>query len=108
MNFLKRLSLFAVSGLLISSLANAQDNRTRTRVQAPLPSIPQPSSTDTINKLLNPGPSDPSVPLPQAGLDQQTAEDPGSRGPAFYGRKEENGAFLGFRVPIPADRTATH
>jgi hypothetical protein len=105
-NFTKRLFLLAVSGLLMSSQANAQDNRARTRVQAPSP-IAQPSSVDVINKQLNPGPSDPNVPLPQAGLGQRTAEDPALQAPTFYGRKEENGALLGFRVPIPADRANT-
>jgi hypothetical protein len=109
-NFLKRLSLLVVSGLLISSLANAQDGRARTWVVAPPQGVAQPSSVDVINKQLNPGPSDPNVPLPQAGLGQRAAEDPALQGSAFYGRKEENGALLGFRVPIPADRTntATH
>ena len=103
MNFLKRLPLLAVSGLLISSLANAQDGRTRYQVQGPLP-VAQSSSVDIINKQLNPGPSDPNVPLPQAGLGQRPVEDPALQAPALYGRKEENGALLGFRVPIPADR----
>lgn len=116
-HFLKRLFLLAVSGVLISSLANAQANaqegRTRTRIQAPPPGIQQPSGADAVNKLINPGPSDPNVPLLQPGFDQQRGqrtEDPSLRGPAFYGRKEENGALLGVRVPIPADRanTATH
>jgi hypothetical protein len=96
-----------VSGLLISPLANAQDSRTRTRVQAPQPSIAQPSSADIVNKLLNPGPSDPAVPLPQPGLDQQTAEEPALRGPTMYGRKEENGGLFGIRVPLPGERAST-
>ena len=77
--------------------------------QAPQP-IAQPSGVDIINKQLNPGPSDPNVPLPQAGLGQRPVEDPALQAPTLYGRKEENGALLGFRVPIPADRnnTATH
>jgi len=105
-NFTKRLFLLAVSGLLMSSLANAQDKRARTQVQAPLP-MAQPSGVDVINKQLNPGPSDPNVPLPQAGLGQRPAEDSPLQAPTFYGRKEENGALLGFRVPIPADRNNT-
>jgi hypothetical protein len=107
MNFMQRLTLLVASGLLLSSLAHAQDNRTRTRFQAALPATSQPSSIDVINKQLNPGPSDPNVPLPQVGLSQQAGEDPALHGSAFYGRKEENGALLGFRVPIPADRSNT-
>jgi hypothetical protein len=70
----------------------------------------QSSSADVINKMINPGPSDPNVPLPQAGLGPRTAADPDPNGTGFYGRKEENGVLLGVRVPIPADRsnTATH
>jgi hypothetical protein len=93
----------------MSSLANAQDSRTHYRVQTPQ-AIAQPSGVDIINKQLNPGPSDPNVPLPQAGLGQRPVEDAAVQVPTLYGRKEENGALLGFRVPIPADRnnTATH
>jgi hypothetical protein len=105
MNFSKRLILLVVSGLLLSPLANAQDNRTKTRLQALQPSIGQaPSSADLVNKLINPGPSDPNVPLPQYGLDRQTAEGPADQATTFYGRKEENGALLGVRVPLPGEQ----
>jgi hypothetical protein len=93
--------------LLVSSLANAQDSRTRTRVQVLPPAMAQPSGADLVNKLLNPGPSDPNVPLPQPGLDQQTAQGPAEHGATVYGRKEENGALLGVRVPLPGDRAST-
>jgi hypothetical protein len=108
MNFTKRLTLLTVSGLLISPIANAQENRTKTRLQALQPSIGQaPSSADVVNKLLNPGPSDPNVPLPQSGLDRPIPEDPALQSPALYGRKEENGALLGVRVPLPGARGAS-
>ena len=81
--------------MLISPLAQAQGKGV----------IVQPSSAEMVNKLLNPGPSDPDVPLPQAGLTTPKAPAERSlRRPTIYGRPEEGGALLGVRVPIPADR----
>lgn len=75
----------------------------------PAPTLDRsPSSADLVNKLLSPGPSDPNVPLFRRDL----ADDPGagpdaSDGPRIYGRQEEGGGVFGFKVPIPADRSAS-
>jgi hypothetical protein len=95
-NFITKLTIIALSGLVVSPLAIAQSRSSLRVVDA--------SNTDVINRLLNPGPSDPDVPLPRAGLGEQTVEARGAQGPSIYGRKEENGALLGLRVPIPAQR----
>ena len=68
--------------------------------------IQEPSSADIVNKLLSPGPSDPKVPLPRAGLGEKTAESNPATGTRIYGRAEGDGGVLGLSVPIPADRNA--
>jgi hypothetical protein len=79
--------------------------------KAPLPAPaaePVPSGADIVNKMLSPGPSDPSVPLPRQDLPQGNAAAPPSAiGPRIFGRGEEGGGVLGLRVPFPADRNAT-
>jgi hypothetical protein len=66
-----------------------------------------PSNVEIVNKALNPGASDPNVPLPRADL-SDTGREPSrvGSGPQIFGRGEDGGAVLGLRVPIPADRSA--
>lgn len=78
--------------------------------QAAEPSRPAPQPTpiqgsksgaEIVGKLLKPGPSDPDVPLPAAGLsDDSTGNSPGTR-PQIYGREQSGGAVLGLKFPIP-------
>lgn len=82
--------------------------QSKTKVPAPTPAADQgPSNIERVNRALNPGPSDPDVPLPRADLAGQSSgrQDPSSGGP-LYGRQEQGGGVLGFRMPIPADRSA--
>jgi len=66
-----------------------------------------PSNVDLVNKALNPGAPDPDVPLPHPDLANQAAKRPASsNGPQIYGRQEDGGGVFGFRMPIPADRSA--
>jgi len=70
---------------------------------------PQPSAANTantVNRLLAPRASDPKVPLPQENLAQEPASYKPLEGPRLYGREEQGGAVLGFRIPIPADHGA--
>jgi hypothetical protein len=70
---------------------------------------PQPSAADTartVNRLLAPRSSDPKVPLPQENLAQEPAGYTPLDGPRIYGRGEQGGAVLGFKIPIPADHGA--
>jgi hypothetical protein len=58
----------------------------KTKALLPTPMVERtPSNVEIVNKALNPGASDPNVPLPRA----------------------DGGAVLGLRVPIPADRNAS-
>ena len=67
-----------------------------------------PSNVDLVNKALNPGASDPDVPLPHPGLANSTADQPASpSGPQIFGRQEQGGGVLGLRMPFPTDRSAT-
>jgi hypothetical protein len=79
----------------------------KTKSPQPTPATaPSPSTTDVINKLLSPGPSDPNVPLPRADLAGETPDSGALKRPQIFGRQEEGGGVLGLRVPIPADRSA--
>jgi len=68
-----------------------------------------PTNVEIVNKALNPGASDPNVPLPRADLSDGSGNEPSTAGggPRVYGRGEDGGAVLGLRVPIPADRNAS-
>jgi hypothetical protein len=82
----------------------------KTKAPLPTPIIERtPSNVEIVNKALNPGASDPNVPLPRAGLPDAAAGEPSSAagGPQIYGRGEEGGAVLGLRMPIPADRNVS-
>lgn len=79
------------------------------KTPAPTPATERgPSNVDLVNKALNPGASDPDVPLPHPGLANSTPDQPAppSR-PQIFGRQEQGGGVLGLRMPFPADRSAT-
>ena len=82
------------------------------KIKTPLPTPiveRSPTNVEIVNKAINPGASDPNVPLPRANLpDAAGSETPAAGdGPRIYGRGEDGGGVLGFRVPIPADRNAS-
>jgi hypothetical protein len=80
------------------------------KAKAPLPTPiveRTPSNVEIVNKALNPGASDPNIPLPRADLSDGSEPSPASGAPQIYGRSEDGGAVLGLRVPIPADRNAS-
>ena len=67
-----------------------------------------PSNVDLINKALNPGASNPDVPLPRADLPKPPSPgQPLFSGGHMYGRTEQGGTMLGYRMPIPADRSGS-
>jgi hypothetical protein len=80
----------------------------KTKVPAPTPATERgPSNVDLVNKALNPGASDPDVPLPHPDLTNSRTERPASSAkPQIFGRQEEGGGVLGLRMPFPADRSA--
>jgi hypothetical protein len=82
----------------------------KTNALLPTPMVERtPTNVEIVNKALNPGASDPNVPLPRADLSDASGNEPAtasSSGPRIFGRGEDGGAVLGLRVPIPADRNA--
>jgi hypothetical protein len=80
----------------------------KTKAPAPTPATERaPSNVELVNKALNPGASDPDVPLPHPDLANSRADQPASSaGPQIFGRQEQGGGVFGFRMPFPADRNA--
>jgi hypothetical protein len=94
----------------IEAKPRAQLAQAKTKAPLPTPMVERtPSNVEIVNKALNPGASDPNVPLPRAdladGSGNESSTTAGSS-PRIYGRGEDGGAVLGLRVPIPADRSA--
>src|SRR5215510_2024115 len=80
----------------------------KTKSPQPTPGIGrEPSGADFVNGKLNPGPSDPNVPLPRAGLTEEAAGSDAPKGTQLYGRPSDGGAVFGFKVPIPADQNGS-
>ena len=69
------------------------------------PVAPKPTGAEIVGKMLADPPSDPDVPLPQRGLSAEAPASAPSDSPQIYGRKEDGGGVLGFKIPIPAERT---
>jgi hypothetical protein len=114
---IKGLTLVAALGMTaVAAPGFAQATKERPQVAqakgktpAPTPATERgPSNVELVNKALNPGASDPDVPLPHPGLANSTADQPTSpAGPQIFGRQEQGGGVLGLRMPFPADRSAT-
>ena len=79
----------------------------------PLPGIkpagPPATAAEIVGKLLAPGASNPDVPLPHPDLSEEFSDKSGRaaplRGPTPFGRSETGGGVLGFRMPIPVERS---
>jgi hypothetical protein len=93
----------------IEAKPRAQLAQAKTKAPLPTPMVERsPTNVEIVNKALNPGASDPNVPLPQAGLSGGAGNEPqASNAPRIFGRGEDGGGVLGLRVPIPADRNAS-
>jgi hypothetical protein len=116
---IRGLALVAAMGLAAAATPGfAQATKERPQVAqapakgkspAPTPAAERgPSNVELVNKALNPGASDPDVPLPHPGLANSTGDQPASpSGPQIFGRQEQGGGVLGLRMPFPADRSAT-
>jgi hypothetical protein len=77
--------------------------QSKARVPAPLPAAAEhaPSNIDLLNKALNPGASDPDVPLPRPDLARPASEQAASlSGTQFFVRQEPGGGVLGLKMPI--------
>ena len=80
----------------------------KTKAPVPTPIVERtPTNVEIVNRSINPGASDPNVPLPRADLSDGAGNEPqASNAPRIFGRGEDGGGVLGLRVPIPADRNA--
>ena len=113
MRFWKLLFLGSVAGMSLALTSTGFSQTTELRAPAAKGRAPQPSpatehapsAVEMLNKSLNPGASDPDVPLPHPDLANRSASPAArSTGAQIYGRQEEGGGVLGFKVPIPVDR----
>jgi hypothetical protein len=105
---------FSVAGPAIAqdgSTYKTQQQLAQGKGKAPTASVVVdngPSNVDRINKALNPGASNPDVPLPRADLPKPPSPgQPLFSGGHMYGRTEQGGTMLGYRMPIPADRSGS-
>jgi len=120
MSFIK--GLFATSAAIVLGLAGpalgqdgssykTQQQLAQSKGKAPAASVVVDngqSNVDRINRALNPGASNPDVPLPRADLPKPPSPgQPLFTGPHMYGRSEQGGTMLGYRMPIPADRSGS-
>lgn len=92
----------AVTIPLFCDAASAADGK-RPAAPTAVKAAPEPTGAELVGKLLSEqnGPSNPDVPLPQYGLNQnaQPASTPLS-GPQIYGRHEDGGGVFGLKIPI--------
>src|ERR1700730_12054737 len=82
----------------------------KTKAPLPTPMVERtPANVEIVDDIVNPGASDPNVPLPRADLSDASGNESStasSSGPRIFGRGEDGGGVLGLRVAIPADRNA--
>lgn len=102
-------SLILLSGMAAGTVfAGAAPAADRKQNAAPVAvtAATTPAGYELVGKLLENGPSDPDVPLPQANLSTRRPGPAASTAPSLYGRQEDQGAVLGLKFPIPASRAA--
>jgi hypothetical protein len=109
---IRGLAILAAIGMAASAgqgFAQATKDRAKTNAPAPTPATERgPSNVELVNKALNPGVSDPDVPLPHPDLARSNeGQSASSAKSPVYGRQEQGGGVVGFRVPFPADRNAS-
>lgn len=93
------------AGTVFAGSASAADRRQNAAPPA-VTVASTPAGYELVGKLLENGPSDPDVPLPQANLSTRRPGPAASTAPSLYGRQEDQGAVLGLKIPIPASRAA--
>jgi hypothetical protein len=104
---LKRtLALIAAFGMVAIANTGFAQTTKQGKAPAPTPATERgPSNVDLVNKALNPGASDPDVPLPHPNLANSGGDRSVSAAkPQIYGRQEDGGGVFGLRMPIPAAR----
>jgi hypothetical protein len=106
---IRGLAVFAALGITVAASPGLAQTTKQTKAPAPTPAAERgPSNVDLVNKALNPGASDPDVPLPHPDLANSSVAQSGPpAGPQIYGRQEQGGGVFGLRMPFPADRNST-
>jgi hypothetical protein len=87
---------------LFCNVASAADGKRPAAPTAVKPA-PEPTGAELVGKLLSEqnGPSNPDVPLPQYGLNQNSQPNSAPlSGPQIYGRREDGGGVFGLKFPI--------
>ena len=93
------------AGVVFAGDASAADRKLNV-IPTAVPAVTAPSGAELVGKLLENGPSDPDVPLPQPNLSARRPAPAAPTGPSLYGRQEDQGAVVGLKFPIPAVRAA--
>jgi hypothetical protein len=85
------------------------DLKQNLKIAPGLPASSNPSGAAAVGKLMNPQPSDPSIPLPAPNLSEKLDTDQPVQKPQIYGRGEQGGqngsvfeGLVGVRIPFPA------
>jgi hypothetical protein len=106
---IRRFALLVAVGIAAAASPGFSQATKQGKTPTPTPATERgPSNVDLVNKALNPGASDPDVPLPHPNLANSSAEQPASAAkPQIFGRQEQGGGVFGLRMPIPADRNST-
>ena len=110
MGFLKglnrRLAFLAAFGMVTVAGSGFAQTTKQAKAPAPTPAAERgPSNVDLVNKALNPGASNPDVPLPHPDLANSSGDrSVSSAKPQIYGRQEDGGGVFGLKMPIPAVR----
>ena len=104
----KRLAPLVALTIGFAAVPGFAQTTKQAKAPAPTPAAARgPSNVDLLNKALNPGASDPDVPLPHPDLANPGVDSSASSAkPQVYGRQEHGGGVLGLRMPIPADRNS--
>ena len=103
---IRGLAIFAALGMAAAASPGFAQTTKQAKTPVPTPAAERgPSNVDLVNKALNPGASNPDVPLPHPDLANSSGDRSASSAkPQIYGRQEEGGGVFGLRMPIPAVR----
>ena len=102
---IRGLALFAALGMAAAASPGFAQTTKQAKTPMPTPAERGPSNVDLVNKALNPGASNPDVPLPHPDLANSSGDrSVSSAKPQIYGRQEDGGGVFGLRMPFPAAR----
>jgi hypothetical protein len=102
--------LVALAAAVLASIPTyGADLKQNPKIAPGLPASSNPSGAAAVGRLLNPQPTDPSIPLPNPNLSTRTETEQPVQKPQIYGRGEQGGqngsvleGLVGVRIPFPA------